>query len=43
LLLEDLPWIPLYYEVETRWFGPGVNGVRVHPVWRQILTGISKG
>jgi ABC-type transport system substrate-binding protein len=43
LLLEDLPWIPLYYEVETRWFGPGVRGVRVHPVWRQILTGISKG
>lgn len=43
LLLEDLPWIPLRYEVETRWFGPGVSGVRVHPVWRQILTGISKG
>ncbi len=43
LLLEDLPWIPLYFEVETRYFRPGVTGVTVHPVWRQMLTGISKG
>jgi ABC-type transport system substrate-binding protein len=42
ILMEDLPWIPLYYEMETRYFGPGVTGVTVHPVWRQILTGIGK-
>jgi len=42
-LLEDLPWIPLYFEVETRYFRPGVTGVTVHPVWRQMLTGIRKG
>jgi ABC-type transport system substrate-binding protein len=41
-LLEDLPWIPLYFEVETRYFRPGVTGVAVHPVWRQMLTGIRK-
>jgi ABC-type transport system substrate-binding protein len=42
ILLQDLPWIPLYFEVETRYFRPGVTGVVVHPVWRQMLTGISK-
>lgn len=42
-LLEDLPWIPLYFEVEMRYFRPGVTGVAVHPVWRQMLTGIRKG
>jgi len=43
LILQDLPWIPLYYEVETRYYREGVTGVRVHPVWRQILTGIGWG
>ena len=43
LILEDLPWIPLYFETETRYFRDGVTGVRVHPIWRQILTGIGKG
>jgi peptide/nickel transport system substrate-binding protein/oligopeptide transport system substrate-binding protein len=43
ILLRDLPWIPLYFEVETRYFRPDVTGVVVHPVWRQMLTGISKG
>jgi oligopeptide transport system substrate-binding protein len=43
ILLEDLPWIPLYFEVETRYFRPNVTGVVVHPVWRQRLTGIGKG
>jgi ABC-type transport system substrate-binding protein len=42
LLAQDLPWLPLSYEVETRWFRPGVTGVTVHPVWRQMLTGIGK-
>jgi ABC-type transport system substrate-binding protein len=42
LLLEDLPWIPLYFEVETRYFRDGVQGVVVHPVWRHMLTGIKK-
>jgi ABC-type transport system substrate-binding protein len=42
LLIRDLPWIPLTYEVETRYFRTGVTGVVVHPVWRQMLTGISK-
>ncbi|MFN3651549.1 MAG: ABC transporter substrate-binding protein [Armatimonadota bacterium] len=42
-ILLDLPWIPLYFEVETRYFRDGVRGVTVHPVWRQMLTGISKG
>jgi oligopeptide transport system substrate-binding protein len=42
LLLQDLPWIPLYFEVETRYFRDGVSGVVVHPVWRQMLTGIEK-
>jgi ABC-type transport system substrate-binding protein len=42
ILLEDLPWIPLFYEAETRYSAPGVRGVRVHPVWRQILTGITR-
>ena len=41
-ILEDLPWIPLYFEVETRYFRDGVTGVQVHPVWRQMLTGIDK-
>lgn len=41
-LLKDLPWIPLYFEVETRYFRDGVSGVAVHPVWRQMLTGIRK-
>jgi peptide/nickel transport system substrate-binding protein/oligopeptide transport system substrate-binding protein len=41
-ILEDLPWIPLYFEVETRYFREGVTGVQVHPVWRQLLTGIDK-
>jgi ABC-type transport system substrate-binding protein len=41
-LAVDLPWVPLYYEAETRWFREGVSGVKVHPVWRQKLTGISK-
>jgi ABC-type transport system substrate-binding protein len=41
-LLEDLPWIPLYFEQETRYFREGVTGVTVHPVWRQMLTGIDK-
>jgi oligopeptide transport system substrate-binding protein len=41
-LLKDLPWIPLYYEAETRYFRPGVSGVVVHPVWRQKLSGIKK-
>jgi oligopeptide transport system substrate-binding protein len=43
ILLQDLPWIPLYYEMETRYYRPGVTGVVVHPVWRQRLTGIGKG
>ena len=43
ILLRDLPWIPLYFEVETRYFRPDITGVVVHPVWRQMLTGISKG
>lgn len=42
LLVEDLPWIPLYFEEETRYFREGVSGVTVHPVWRQMLTGIDK-
>lgn len=42
LLIRDLPWIPLTYEVETRYFRSGVSGVVVHPIWRQMLTGISK-
>jgi ABC-type transport system substrate-binding protein len=42
ILLRDLPWIPLYFEVESRYFRDGVSGVRVHPVWRQVLTGIRK-
>jgi ABC-type transport system substrate-binding protein len=42
LILQDLPWIPLYFEKETRYFREGVAGVAVHPVWRQILTGIDK-
>jgi len=41
-VLQDLPWIPLYYEEETRYFQDGVTGVTVHPVWRQMLTGIDK-
>lgn len=42
LLVEDLPWIPLYFEDETRYFREGVTGVTVNPVWRQMLTGIDK-
>lgn len=42
LLMRDLPWIPLYFEVESRYFRPGVTGVVVHPVWRQMLTGIDR-
>ncbi len=42
LILERVPWVPLYFEVETRWFREGVTGVRVDPVWRQILTGIRR-
>lgn len=42
LLIQDLPWIPLTYEVETRYFRDGVTGVQVHPVWRHMLTGIDK-
>lgn len=42
ILLRDLPWVPLYYEVETRYFRDGVTGVTVHPVWRQILVGIDR-
>jgi len=42
LLVEDAPWVPLYFEAETRYFRPGVTGVEVHPVWRQKLTGIGK-
>ena len=42
ILLRDLPWIPLYFEAETRYFRPDVTGVVVHPVWRQRLTGIGK-
>lgn len=42
LLVRDLPWIPLTFEVETRYFRDGVTGVVVHPVWRQMLTGIDK-
>lgn len=42
ILLQDLPWMPLYFEVETRYFRDGVSGVVVHPVWRQMLTGIRK-
>ena len=42
-ILQDAPWAPLYFEVETRYFRDGVSGVSVHPVWRQILTGIRKG
>ena len=41
-ILNDAPWIPLLYEVEARYFREGVTGVSVHPVRRQILTGISK-
>lgn len=40
-LLRDLPWIPLYFEEEIRYNRPGLRGVRVHPVWRQMLTGIT--
>jgi peptide/nickel transport system substrate-binding protein/oligopeptide transport system substrate-binding protein len=43
LILDDAPWVPLYFEVETRYFRDGVKGVQVHPVWRQMLTGIGKG
>lgn len=42
ILIEDLPWLPLYFEMETRYFRDGVSGVVVHPVWRQMLTGIRK-
>jgi peptide/nickel transport system substrate-binding protein len=42
ILLQDLPWIPLYFKAETRYFRDGVTGVVVHPVSRQMLTGISK-
>jgi ABC-type transport system substrate-binding protein len=42
LLLKVHAWVPLYFEVETRYFREGVSGVTVHPVWRQILTGIRK-
>lgn len=43
MILDDAPWVPLYFEVETRYFRDGVTGVSVHPVWRQMLTGINKG
>jgi ABC-type transport system substrate-binding protein len=39
-ILEDLPWVPLYYEAETRCARNGVYDVRVDPVWRQVLTGL---
>lgn len=42
LLLTDLPWIPLFFEEEVRYFRDGVTGVTVHPVWRQMLTGIDR-
>jgi len=42
LVLKDIPWAPLYFEMETRYFRDGVTGVTVHPVWRQMLTGIDK-
>jgi peptide/nickel transport system substrate-binding protein/oligopeptide transport system substrate-binding protein len=42
LLVADLPWVPLTFEVETRYFRDGVTGVVVHPVWRHMLTGINK-
>jgi ABC-type transport system substrate-binding protein len=42
ILLRDLPWIPLYFEAETRYFRPDVTGVVVHPVWRQRLKGVGK-
>lgn len=42
ILVEDAPWAPLFFEAETRYFRAGVTGVVVHPVWRQMLTGIDK-
>ncbi len=42
-LLSDAPWAPLYFEEETRYARDGIQGITVHPVWRQILTGIRKG
>ena len=42
LILKDAPWAPLYFEVETRYYRPSVQGVVVHPIWRQILTPLGK-
>lgn len=43
LILAGNPWVPLYYESETRFRSPRLQGVTVHPVWRQILTGMRLG
>jgi ABC-type transport system substrate-binding protein len=37
LILEDAPWAPLYYEVETRIHQPNVHGVTIHPLWKYLL------
>lgn len=37
LIMEDAPWAPLYYEVETRLVRPGVTGVRIHPIWKYLV------
>jgi len=38
-ILADAPVVPLYYEVETRLWQPGVEGVEIHPVWRYLRLG----
>jgi ABC-type transport system substrate-binding protein len=37
LIMEDAPWAPLYYEVETRLVRPGVTGVKIHPMWKYLV------
>jgi ABC-type transport system substrate-binding protein len=37
IILEDAPWAPLYYEVETRLHQPNVHGVAIHPLWKYLV------
>jgi ABC-type transport system substrate-binding protein len=39
LIMQDAPWAPLYYEVETRLVRPGVTGVKIHPMWKYLVLG----
>lgn len=38
--LREIPWAPLYFETEARLHSQRLRGVVVHPVWRQMLTGL---